>query len=472
MALVGRAEERRVLQDRLEHDESDFVVVYGRRRVGKTFLVREVFRDQFCFTMTGVANSPKAEQLRQFNRALNIYGDEPYPQALDWFEAFDQLRHLIERSPGQGKKKVVFLDEMPWLDTPKSGFISALESFWNGWAAWTHDIVLVVAGSSSAWLTRKLFRNTGGLYNRVTRRVWLRPFTLAECEAFFADRGMSYDRQAQVDSYMVFGGIPHYLDQFERGLSVAQNIDRLCFAQRAPLAREFDESYASLFAAAGHHVKVVEALAQRAQGLTRSDIAQDAKLASGGTLTKVLDDLELSDFVRTYRAFGKRRRDVTYQLADPFSLFSLRFLRNGRETSETFWTDGLLSGSRNAWKGHAFEQVCLAHLPQIKQALGISGMLASVSSWRSQESTPGAQIDLVIDRADRVVNLCEIKYSDHDYTITKDYDAHLREKRAAFVRETGTRKGTAQTFITTHGLAHNAYWGHVNSEVVMDDLFG
>ncbi|MDR1189056.1 MAG: hypothetical protein LBK95_16665 [Bifidobacteriaceae bacterium] len=470
MALVGRIEEQRVLRDRFDHDGADFVVVCGRRRVGKTFLVREFFNGRFCFTATGVAKQPKGRQLREFNRSLSIHGGIAYAQAPDWFESFQQLRQLIEHDPTSGKK-VVFLDELPWMDTPKSGFLPALESFWNGWASGRRDVLLIVAGSSASWIARKLFRNTGGLYNRVTRRLWLQPFTLAECEAFFEDRRVGFDRQQQVESYMIFGGIPHYLDQLDRGLSLAQNVDRLCFGPNPPLGREFDELYASLFAEPARHVAVVKALAGKASGLGRDEISRAAHIAAGGTLSAILEQLELSGFVRSHPAFGKRERDLAYRLADPFSLFALRFGGNRLANDEHFWTNGLLSGGRNAWKGHAFEEVCLGHIPQIKRALGIAGVLSSASAWRSRFADPGAQIDLVIDRADRVINLCEIKYSDHEYAITADYDRRLRAKRAAFSEETRTTKSLAWTFITTYGLARNAHRGSVSSEVTMNDLF-
>jgi len=465
--LVGREEERRRLLAYAGADEPHFIVVYGRRRVGKTFLVREVFDDRFCFSCTGLARGPKGDQLRAFAVALNAYGGRAYPQAADWFEAFQQLRDLVERAPAG--KKVIFLDEMPWMDTHRSGFTTALEWFWNGWASGRRDVLLIVCGSASAWLTRKLFRDRGGLYNRVTGRLGLRPWTLGECEEYCAARGIVFDRLQMVESYMVFGGIPYYLSLLDRGLSLAQNVDALCFAPDGQLKGELGELYDTLFAQPERHLDVVTALAAKTKGLTRRDIVGATRLTDGGGLTKVLAELEQSHFVRAYAGFRKKERDTIYQLSDPFSRFALKFMRGASGQDERFWSTTANSAGRNAWRGLAFEQVCLAHVPQIKHALGISGVHVGVSSWRGRAG--GGQIDLVLDRDDRVVNLVEIKFSDEPYAITKAYDADLRARRAAFRDETGTTKALHQTFVTTYGLKHNAYWGNVQSEATMADLF-
>ncbi|MDR3305627.1 MAG: AAA family ATPase [Clostridiales Family XIII bacterium] len=470
MRIVGREEEQMDLQEYYDEDRPEFLVVYGRRRIGKTYLIREFFGDRFCFHATGLSKAPKSEQLREFNYALNKYGDGDFPVAGDWFTAFHQLRKLIEKSAIAGKK-VIFLDEMPWMDTHKSRFISGLESFWNGWASGRPDILLIVCGSSTAWITKKLFRNTGGLYNRVTRRMYLRPFTLKECEEFFDAKGIVYSRQQMVESYMIFGGVPYYLNLMEKRFGLPQNVDLLCFSENGALRGEFDELYASLFENPERHIRIIEAIAKKARGLSREEIVKYAGVADGGGLTKALDELARSDFVRKYYAYGKKERDVLYQLCDPFTLFFLKFMRGNPVVDENYWTHNINSGGRNAWNGYAFEQVCLAHITQIKRKLGILGVSTRVASWRSKETVPGAQIDLVIERGDRVINLCEIKYADKEYEITKDYDEKLRRKRWAFEETLKSGKALHTTLITLYGVKRNKYRFSVQSEVLMDDLF-
>jgi hypothetical protein len=468
--IIGRKEELLHLRDYIAADQPDFLVVYGRRRVGKTFLIREFFDNKFCFYTTGIAKVSKIEQLREFNSALNRYGTKKYDIATDWFTAFNQLRDLIETSPVDGKK-VIFLDEMPWMDTHRSGFISGLESFWNGWGSGRSDLLLIACGSATSWITNKLFRNLGGLYNRVTKRMYLSPFTLSECEEFYRSKGIVYSRQQIVESYMILGGIPYYMNQMERHLSLSQNIDRLCFRTGGALTDEYDALYSSLYEYPEKHMHIVTTLSKKTMGLTRSQIIEASGLTNSGALTKTLTELEDCGFIRKYCGYGKKNRDAVYQLIDFFSLFYLNFMQDKKHMDEDFWVTNLQSGRINAWSGYAFEQVCLYHIYQIKKTLGISGISASVYSWRSKMTDPGAQIDLVIDRRDGIINLCEMKYSNKEYSITKKYDMDLRNKQSAFYSETKTRKTLYTTFITTYGLNHNAYWGNIQSEVTMDDLF-
>ncbi|MDR0886260.1 MAG: ATP-binding protein [Clostridiales Family XIII bacterium] len=299
MKIIGRKEELLHLQDYVEAGQPDFLVVYGRRRVGKTFLIREFFENKFCFYTTGLANANKADQLMVFNDALNRYSLKTYELASDWFTAFHQLRDLIESSPID-RKKVIFLDEMPWMDTHKSGFVSGLEAFWNGWGSGRSDILLIACGSATSWIINKLFKNHGGLYNRVTKRMYLTPFTLAECEAFYQSKGVVYNRQQIVESYMILGGIPYYMNQIERHLSLSQNIDRLCFRTGGALTDEYDILYSSLFEHPEKHVHIVAPLSKKTKGLTRSEIIDVSGLTNSGALTKALTELEDCGFIRKY----------------------------------------------------------------------------------------------------------------------------------------------------------------------------
>jgi hypothetical protein len=470
MAVIGRSEEKKQLGSYRDSAKPEFLVVYGRRRVGKTYLIREFFENRFVFQYTGRSNVTNAEQLKSFSFALNKYGGGKYPKADSWATAFIYLIDLIEHSPVTGKK-VVFLDELPWMDAQRSGFLSALEHFWNGWGAGRKDLLLIGCGSATTWLTDKVFRNKGGLFNRVTRHMYLKPFTLGECEKYYYAEGIQFSRRQMLEAYMIFGGIPYYLSLLDNGLSLAQNIDKLCFADRAPLRDEFGMLYSSLFNKPERHEAVVRALGAKLRGMTRNELITASGLINGGGLTKVLAELEQSDFVRGYNAFSKKRKSVTWQLIDPFSLFYLKFMDGNRNRDEHFWSAYSGKGGHNAWSGYAFELVCLLHASAIKAALGISGISTGISAWRGELDGQGAQIDLLIDRADGVINLCEMKYSNDYYTISKQYDEELRRKRSVFAAKTGTRSALFQTVVTTYGLTPNAYSGNVQSVVIMDDLF-
>ncbi|MGJ7030974.1 AAA family ATPase [Niabella hirudinis] len=464
--LIGRTKELEQIKKICGSTQSEFVAIYGRRRVGKTFLIREAFNGYFDFYVTGMANVNTRQQLLNFHLALKKYDPAAKENALpeNWLMAFQRLISLLELKAND--QKTVFLDELPWLDTAQSGFMSALEHFWNSWASSRKDIILIVCGSAASWMINKLIHNTGGLHNRVTHRIKLEPFTLAECETFLKSRNTVFDRYQVIQLYMVMGGIPFYLNQVEPGSSAAQNIDRICFSENGLLVTEFDDLYRSLFNKAEKHILIIEALSKKAKGLTRDEIIVITKLPNAGSTTRILKELEESGFIRKYYSFGKKERNSLYQLSDFYSLFYLRFIVNRRD--ENNWINGLDDPKHRAWSGYAFEQVCLAHIKEIKQALGISGVQTTASSWIGN----GAQIDLVIDRKDQVINLCEMKFSVNDFKITKKYAGELRNKIAAFRETTNTRKALFITMITTYGLASNEYAGAlVQNSLSMDVLF-
>lgn len=471
MKIIGRIAEQSALKEYVESDKPEFAAVYGRRRVGKTFLIREYFNNNFAFHLTGLANAGMQVQLRNFNAALQKYGKMPYPLVNTWFEAFGQLIRLLENAPPKKAKKVVFLDELPWMDTHRSGFITALEHFWNGWASSKPDILLIVCGSSTSWMLNKLIKNYGGLHNRVTRRMVIDPFSLGECEDYYRENKIVMNRHQMVECYMTLGGIPYYLSLMNKGLSLAQNIDALCFAQNGALRDEFSSLYNSLFKHAENHVKVVESLGRKTNGMTREEIIKATKLPDGGGLTKVLEELDQCGFIRAYNTFGKKSKHQIYQLVDFYTLFYLNFIRDSRFDDEHFWTNFIENARHRAWSGYAFEQVCMVHVRQIKSKLGIAGVLTHTASWRSQKSDPGAQVDLLIDRNDHVINLCEMKYAHTEFVIDKKYEQNLRNKKDVFLRETKARKAVHLTMVTTYGVKRNEYSGLIQSEVTMDDLF-
>ncbi|MES2680481.1 MAG: ATP-binding protein [Bacteroidota bacterium] len=468
--LTGREKEIAILKARMASKRSEFLALYGRRRVGKTYLIRTVFEGRFTFRLTGLAQASLQDQLANFNLAMR---DQHYQKkrakAENWMKAFQQIRQVVEKS--KEKKKIIFIDELPWFDTAHSGFISALEHFWNSWASGRKDILLIVCGSAASWMINTLINNKGGLHNRVTQKIKIEPFTLKECEELLKHRKINLDQYQIIQLYMVLGGIPFYWDAIVKGLSAAQNINRLCFDPNGPLTGEFNNLFKSLFNKAERHTAIVMALAKKNKGLTRDEIRAESKLPSGGGLSRLLEELEESGFIRRYVPFGKKSRNSLYQLSDFFSLFHLKFIKGQKTFDKNHWMKMIDSPKHRAWSGYAYEQVCLAHIPQIKQALGISGIETETSSWKSLQSEDGAQIDLVIDRRDGVINLCEMKFSINPFTIDKSYAALLRNKAGTFKSETQTRKSVFITMITTFGLQTNAYSGNVQNDLKMDVLF-
>jgi hypothetical protein len=470
MALVGRDYEKRELEHYYESGRPELVAVYGRRRVGKTFLIREYFHGDFAFYFTGVIGASNTVHLRNFDEAIHEFGGNRKPASKDWSDAFNKLRELLSAKPTG--RKVVFIDEMPWIDSRGSDFLLSFDYFWNSWASANPDILFIVCGSAASWITKKLFKNKGGLHNRVTGRIHLAPFSLGECEEFYRDRGIEITRYQMLESYMIFGGIPFYLDLFDRSLSFSQNVDKLCFANGAPLRNEYEELYKSLFRNADRHMKIVEILSERKEGMTRTDIEKRGGGAANGHMTETLSELEQCDFIERYADFTTLKHGAKYSLKDPFTLFFLRYLRGNDFKDEYFWTNYAEDGGHRAWSGYAFEQVCRAHLKQIKKALGIAGVSTRASAWRSAARRPGAQIDLVIERRDGVINLCEMKYTTHPYTIGADEADALERKKGVFITETGSRSAVHITMITTYGLERKGYFGVAQSEVTMGDLFG
>jgi len=468
--IIGRRAEQELLNDWFESSRSEFVALYGRRRIGKTFLVREMLRDSFVFYASGILDGTGAVQIENFNKEIFDYGGEDLTPAKNWNEAFNNLNALIMTSEKKDKK-VIFLDEIPWMNTPKSGFLAALDHFWNRYASMRKDVLLIICGSASSWIIDNIVNNTGGLHNRLTGEIHLQPFTLLECEEYFLAKGIDVPRYQIAEAYMIFGGVPYYLDYIKPKFSIAQNVDEIFFKESAPLRNEYTNIFRSLFKNADNHIRIIEALAERNYGKTREEIVASSGITEGGGLSKVLGDLIASGFVRGYQAFGKKKKDRLYQLIDPFTLFSLRFYSKRNAYSDNFWIRFSTTPAHSTWVGYAFEILCLMHVPQIRKALGISGVLTAVYSWRSKSYEPGAQIDLVIERDDQVINLCEIKYASAEYVIDKAYDLNLRNKRAAFIAETRTRKAAHTTMITTYGLHKNMYSSGIPYDITLDDLF-
>lgn len=469
--MTGRHAERRLLLESIQREEPQFVAIYGRRRVGKTYLVRQTLSEAFAFEHVGMASASLSDQLLHFRDSLLRNGLRDCPPLASWHDAFLALERLLDQ-PRPGRN-VVFLDELPWLDTPRSRFLPELEHFWNARASLRKNLVLVVCGSASSWMVSNLVRNRGGLHNRLTRQILLRPFTLRECADYAAARGLVLSPRDICSAYMALGGVPWYWSLLEKGLSVAQNLDALFFAEGAPLAPEHDALFASLFRHSEHHRRIVDALAAVGIGADRATLLARTGLPDNGVLSRCLEELEQCGFVRQYTPYGKAKKGALWQLLDPLVLFHRKFLAS-RPRDERFWPHSLGSGAQNTWSGLAFERVCLAHVPQIKQALQIAGVLVHVASWRHLPDAVhphGTQIDLLLDRADRVVNVCEMKWSAGPYAIDKLTADNFRAKLETFRTVAAPRRTLHLTLVTPDGVLPNAHSSIVQSQVTLDDLF-
>ena len=468
--LIGREEERQRLLKAYESDHSEFVVVYGRRRVGKTF-IRETFNYKFTFQHVGLAKKNTRQQLQNFQMSLRSQGNKRAPQPANWLEAFDMLAGLVSMS--RAKKKIVFIDEMPWMDAPKSSFLSALEHFWNGFASARRDVLLIVCGSAASWMTRKLLKNKQGLHNRVTCRIHLQPFTLYECECYARQQRLGMNRRQLMEAYMAFGGIPYYWSLLDREKSLALNIDRLFFSKEGELRGEYAELYASLFQHPEKYLSVIETLGKKKMGLSRAEIVQESRLPENGKLTEVLEDLESCGFIRRYNHIGMKTKGALFQLTDCYTLFYFHFIADNPVNDEHFWSKNLDTGVYNNWCGLAFERVCLLHSRQIKAKLGVSGVISSEYAWwtANEDGKKGAQIDLLIDRNDGIINLCEMKYTKTPYKIDAGDDAAMRNKQMRFKEETHTGKAIHLTLVSAQGVARNAFSDEIQALILGDDLF-
>lgn len=483
--IIGREKEIEELNDLYSSDTAELVALYGRRRVGKTFLVDEVFTDCITFRHSGLSpvearlgdnharKSRLKEQLRHFYRSLTSQGMKKSKQPESWMDAFYMLEDLLQEKDDGKSRQLIFLDEIQWLDTPKSGFMTGFEAFWNGWACHRHNIMVIVCGSSTSWILDKMVNNKGGLYDRVTYQIKLLPFSLYECEKYFKYRDFEISRYDITQAYMMVGGIPFYLKAFKRQLSLAQNIDALFFEKDAPLRDEYDRLFSSLFI--NHEVmkSIVEAIATRNRGLTRQEILQKTGIANSGEFSNYLKALISGSFIIRYSSFGGGERTDYYKLTDPFCLFYLRYVKDSLHGKSVSWTNIDNTAAVTAWKGYAFEIVCFNHIRQIKIALGISGVSTEESLWskRSTEDDGGTQIDLIIERRDNVVNICEAKFTNDEFTIDKKYHFTLTRRKALVQEKVSKKTSVHNTLITTYGLRHNEYYSDFINTITLDDLF-
>lgn len=470
MNIIGRTKEIRELDNIYKSGKPEFIALYGRRRVGKTFLIDQKYGTEFAFKVTGIIDGSKQEQMFTFVQAMREIGYQGgAPES--WLDAFFQLQELLKARLKRRKRCIIFIDELPCFDTQKSGFIKALGHFWNNWCSTHSEIMLIVCGSATTWMIKNLIDSHGGLHNRITHEFHIHPFTLSETEKYLEAKDILWDRLSILQIYMALGGIPYYLDLLQKGESVAQSIDRLFFSSDAKLKNEFKRLFSSLFRNPEGYSSIINTLCQKKAGMTRDEIAEKLKIQNNGHLSKILENLIQCDFVRYYRTRGNKikKNSGVYQLVDFFTLFHNHFAE--KTTDSHYWSHHLNTPPVNTWTGLAFERVCYSHIDQIKKGLGIDKIATEYYCWRYNDKENGAQIDLVIERADRVFNICEIKYSEHEYSLQKNEDLNIRNRVGTFQQEIAKKSSTVPTLITTFGLKQNAYASAIPVAVVLDDLF-
>lgn len=478
--IVGRKPELEILKKYLKSNKAEFIAIYGRRRIGKTFLVHEFFKDKgIYFEITGSNKASKKEQLKNFNRELRTLFPEA-EQTNDWSDAFDVLLKEIKKNdPNQ--KFIFFIDELPWLASPKSGFLSALDYFWNRHLSRLPNVLLIVCGSAAHWIITKIINDKGGLHNRLSAFIRLEPFTLQETENYLADQRLEFKRKQLIELYMAFGGVAKYLTGLPRGRSVAQIINEYCFTSSGYFFAEFSKLYESLFDSSEKHMSIVRALAKKQHGLTQGELLIMAGLQPGGSSTTVLAELEESGFIMSMHAFGKQHKEKVFRLVDEYSLFYLSWIDEVRGNilknfDPEYWNKKYKTPTWYSWAGHAFENICLKHSKEIKKFLGISGITSIESHWqyipKNKSQEEGAEVDLVIDRADNCINLCEMKFCEEEFEITSQYAKDLERKKRVFQKVTGTKKTIFLTMITPYGLKENIHSVElINQQLTMNALF-
>lgn len=470
--IIGREKEITLLRELKQSPKASFIALYGRRRIGKTFLINQIFGGDFAFKMTGVIDGTLNDQFIAFADAMDDYGLDMPEKPKDWMSAFVMLKKALKTRICQNKKCVIFLDELPAMDAQNSGVAKAVGYFWNQWASQQDNIIFVVCGSATSWMIDNVIDSKGGLHDRITNELHIRPFCLAEVEEYLTRHEFVWNRQMALQSYMIFGGIPYYLSLLDKNESLVQNVDRLFFGEDVALRREYKRMFNTLYKNPNGYMEIVAALNKRRKGCTRQELADILGCSNNGHLGEKLQNLEHCDIIRklTIREKKIKTKDAVYQLADFFCQFYLTFIDKS-EMELNYWAHHINTPEINSWMGLAYEQVCLEHLPQIKHALRIDGISSIAYSWRSKDSTPGAQIDIVIERADKIVNLCEVKYSQDEFELTGDEERKLRNRLTSFVTETGIKHTPWITLITTEGLKPGIHNSSIQNVITLNQLF-
>ena len=467
MKFVARKEELLTLKTEFSKKESSFIAIYGRRRIGKTELINHFLsqQDGVLFSVTGAYDVGLKAHLANFSNKLALVFGCTEEKFTSWDKAFWALQNELRNSQlPEGGKISIFIDELPWLAEMKdNGFKGALSLFWNDFASKRDDIFLVVCGSATAWIIRHIIDDYGSLSNRITTQIHLDVFTLSESKIFLEQQGhKGLSHKTVVDYYMVLGGVAHYLTLLNKDLSFVQNINRLFFAKNGILRTEYNRLFRSLFKNHQVHEKIVDSLSIGWSGQSLAELGKRKGLTKGAALSNALKELEASNLlVKRYR-YGQKKRDVLYSIRDPFIYFYNKWIKSVSQldfiSNPNYFLAVYKSQSYKSWCGFAFENIAHQHILAIKKALGIAGVITKNHYWRANNTvSKGAQIDILLERADDVINIIECKYHNTPFTINKRYAAELENKETIFIENTGFNGSVQIVMLSSAGLKENAY---------------
>ena len=473
MKIISRKEEKKELEYSERSKKSELICVYGRRRVGKTFLVEQTFRE-FAFRAVGLENGTAKQQLKSFGQRLIEYGDEINSAPKDWFEAFSRLDKILSKNSvrrSQNGKRIVFLDEFPWFATKRSDFLVAFEDFWNRRGTLDGDFLFIICGSATSWIIKNVLKNTGNMYQRVTKKICIEPFTLAETEIFFKDREFDWSREKITECQMIFGGLPFFFDLMNTSHSLSQNINRLLFDKYALYKDETKRLLEATLSESPIYGEILAKLAFAKYGIKKSKLQEEIG-ASNGTYGRAIQDLVDCGYIIEYRKKYEAYNPLYVQLMDPFLMFHYHYLSKDNKTDSYEDVVGDM-GRYDNWRGQAFEILCFNNICSIKSALGIRGVKTECYPWYNSEDEKKerAQIDMVIERADSITNLCEIKYTNRPFEIDVSYEQQLLRKRDIFKEKTGTSQALKIILVSASGLSGSNYPSYISDVITLDDLF-
>jgi uncharacterized protein len=470
--IYGRDKDTTLLKEYYAAKESNLIAIIGRRRIGKTYLIRTALEEKIDFEFVGLRNGSKKDQLKNFHLALKekFKLKAPAKASTNWIDAFYELQKCLTETKNKKDKKVIFLDEFPWINTPKSGFVEIFAHFWNSWAS-VNNVLIIVSGSAATWMLKNIVNGKGGLHNRISQTIYLKPFQLEQTKEMLGGMGVKATIAQYAELYMIFGGVPYYLSLLKKSKSIYQNIDALLFEENGKLVNEYDNLLPSLFDNPKNHLAVLAALASKWKGLSRTELTKVYKKADGGGLTEILSDLELSGFITSYIPFRKEKKDTLYRITDGYILFYLKFLK--RNVQDSF-IDITKTANYRIWCGYAFENVCLQHINEIKRSLMLTTIKCNVSSfiYKGDTYNEGFQIDLLIERADNVINICEIKYYNKPFVMDRKYYQQIKNRLTHFQEIAGNKTVIHFTMITSNGVLHNEYHNElVDAEISVGQFF-
>ena len=483
--IIGRDEEIKVLQSFLTSKKAEFLAIYGRRRIGKTFLIRQFFQGKNIafFNSTGEKDAPMKTQIAHFTKQISatFYSGIKLEKCKNWDETFELLTKTFQ-TVEKHKKIVLFFDEFPWMAGQNARLLQSLDYYWNHY--WSNDprIKLIICGSSASWIIDNIVNNEGGLHNRLTQKIALEPFNLSQTADFLKDKGISLSKKHIVDLYMCMGGIPYYLSKIEKGISATQIIESLAFTKQGFLLEEFDNLFSSLFKNSELYIDIIKTIAVHRYGVIQNELLERVgkNLVGKGGVDK-LKALKDTGFIMDFISLFHIEKGRYYKLIDNYSLFYLYWIEPVKNTLlkkslvNGYWDKIKTKSEWHSWSGLAFEAICYEHLPEITKALELSptsvpGTWRYVSKKNSDEK--GAQIDLLFDRDDDAITICEIKYSDKPFVITKEYAMKLEQKLEIFKKITRTSKQLFLVFISANGIKSNQYSEKLVTKVItIDDLF-